>query len=116
LKPERWGSPLVQEKYQEEKACDKRHPYRIIIITNVAILVDRNVTKKEREKIQDSVYRHKTTMEHEMCVDTGNNWSHRKNKGFKEKLGNRTRKIFSSPTKKDDHTWKTTRNTEITVN
>jgi len=33
LKPERWGSLLVQEKYQEEKACDKRHPYRIIIIT-----------------------------------------------------------------------------------
>jgi hypothetical protein len=27
LKPERWGSPLVQEKYREEKACDKRHPY-----------------------------------------------------------------------------------------
>ena len=26
-KPERWGSPLVQEKYQAEKACDKRHPY-----------------------------------------------------------------------------------------
>jgi hypothetical protein len=23
LKPERWGSPLVQEKYQREKACDK---------------------------------------------------------------------------------------------
>jgi hypothetical protein len=32
LKPERWGSLLVQEKYREEKACDKRHPYRIIII------------------------------------------------------------------------------------
>jgi hypothetical protein len=32
LKPERWGSPLVQEKYREEKAYDKRHPYRIIII------------------------------------------------------------------------------------
>jgi len=32
LKPEQWGSPLVQEKYQEEMACDKRHPYRIIII------------------------------------------------------------------------------------
>jgi len=31
LKPERWGPPLVQEKYQEEKACDKRCPYRIII-------------------------------------------------------------------------------------
>jgi hypothetical protein len=27
LKPERWGSPLVQEKYQGEKTCDKRHPY-----------------------------------------------------------------------------------------
>jgi hypothetical protein len=24
LKPERWGSPLVQEKYREEKAYDKR--------------------------------------------------------------------------------------------
>jgi hypothetical protein len=32
LKPERWGSLLFQQKYQEEKACDKRHPYRIIII------------------------------------------------------------------------------------
>jgi hypothetical protein len=37
LKPERWGSLLVQEKYQEEKACDKRHPYRIIIITIIII-------------------------------------------------------------------------------
>jgi hypothetical protein len=24
LKPERWGSLLVQEKYQEEKACENR--------------------------------------------------------------------------------------------
>ena len=32
MKLEQWGSPLVQEKYQEEKVCDKRHPYRIIII------------------------------------------------------------------------------------
>jgi hypothetical protein len=24
LKPEWWGSPRVQEKYQREKACDKR--------------------------------------------------------------------------------------------
>jgi len=37
LKPERWGSPLVQEKYQEEKACDKRHPYQIIIIITAAV-------------------------------------------------------------------------------
>jgi hypothetical protein len=33
LKPEQWELPLVLEKYQEEKACGKRHPYRIIIIT-----------------------------------------------------------------------------------
>jgi hypothetical protein len=32
VKPERWGSLLVQEKYREEKACDKRHPYLTIII------------------------------------------------------------------------------------
>jgi len=23
LKPERWGTPLVQEKYEEEKSCDR---------------------------------------------------------------------------------------------
>ena len=39
LKRERWGSPLVQEKHQEEKACDKRHPYRIIIIMMVIIII-----------------------------------------------------------------------------
>jgi len=27
LKRERWGSPLVQGKYREEKTCDKRHPH-----------------------------------------------------------------------------------------
>jgi len=27
LKPKRWGTPLVQEKYQEENVCDERHPY-----------------------------------------------------------------------------------------
>jgi len=39
LKPELWGSPLGQEKYQEEKACDKRHPYRIIIIVIIIITI-----------------------------------------------------------------------------
>jgi len=39
LKPERWGSPLVQEKYQEERACDKRHPYRIIVIIIIIIII-----------------------------------------------------------------------------
>jgi adenylate cyclase len=37
LKPERWGSTLVQEKYREGKASDKRHPYRTIIITIIII-------------------------------------------------------------------------------
>jgi flagellar basal body-associated protein FliL len=32
LKPERWGSLLVQENNQEEKACDKRRIIIIIII------------------------------------------------------------------------------------
>jgi len=39
LKREQWGSPLVQEKYQEEKACDRRHPYRIIIIIVIIIII-----------------------------------------------------------------------------
>jgi len=39
LKRERWGSPLVQEKYKEEKACDRRHPYRIIIIIIIIIII-----------------------------------------------------------------------------
>jgi len=34
-----WGSLLVQEKYQEEKACDKRHPYRIIIVIIIIIII-----------------------------------------------------------------------------
>jgi len=38
LKPERWGSPLVQEKCREEKACDERHPYRTIIIIIMLLL------------------------------------------------------------------------------
>jgi len=40
LNPEWWGSPLVQEKYQEEKACDKRNPYRIIIIMKIIIILE----------------------------------------------------------------------------
>jgi flagellar basal body-associated protein FliL len=39
LKPERWGSLLVQEKYQEEKACDKTHSYPIIIIIIIIIIM-----------------------------------------------------------------------------
>jgi len=32
-------SPLVEEKYQEEKACDKRHPYRIIMMMMMIIII-----------------------------------------------------------------------------
>jgi len=39
LKPERWESPLVQEKYQEGNVCDKRHPYRIIVIIIIIIII-----------------------------------------------------------------------------
>jgi len=48
LKPERWGSTLVQEKYQAEKACDKRHPYHIIII--IIIIIIGITTHKNRSK------------------------------------------------------------------
>jgi len=42
LKPEQWGSPLVQEKYREEKACDMRQSYRIIIIIIIIIIIVAN--------------------------------------------------------------------------
>jgi hypothetical protein len=59
LKPERWGSPFVQEKYRGEKACDKRHPYRtttttttitkIIIIIMYTLLCFSAKIRKKRE-------------------------------------------------------------------
>jgi len=39
LKRELWGSALVQEKYQEEKACDKRQPYRILLLLLLLIII-----------------------------------------------------------------------------
>jgi len=45
LKRERWGSPLVQEKYREEKACVKGHTYRIIIIIIIIIITTRGGTR-----------------------------------------------------------------------
>jgi uncharacterized membrane protein YbaN (DUF454 family) len=39
LKGERWGSPLVQVKYREEKACDRRQPYRIIMMIIIIIII-----------------------------------------------------------------------------
>jgi len=49
LKLEQWGSPLVQEKYQEENACDKRQPYRIIIII-IIIIITIVVTLKSKKR------------------------------------------------------------------
>jgi len=49
LKPERWGSPLVQEKYQEEKACDKRHPDLIIII--IIIIITTTTSKQKAAQV-----------------------------------------------------------------
>ena len=43
LKPERWGSPLVQEKYRGEKACDKRHPYRTRTTIIIIIIITREI-------------------------------------------------------------------------
>jgi len=38
LKSERWGSPLVREMCQVEKAFDKTHAYSIIIIIIIIII------------------------------------------------------------------------------
>ena len=43
MKPERWGSLLVQENYQEEQACDKRHNNIIIII--IIMIIKRGATR-----------------------------------------------------------------------
>jgi hypothetical protein len=51
LKPERWSSPLVQEKYQEEKACDKRHPYRIIIIIIIIIIIETAANMEQEKRV-----------------------------------------------------------------
>jgi hypothetical protein len=40
LKPEGWGSPLVQGKYQEEKVCDKRYPYRVMMMMMMMIIIN----------------------------------------------------------------------------
>jgi len=61
LKPERWGSPLVQEKYREKKACDKRHPYRKMMMMMMMMIKIRhynkipcgkNITNRNRQQMQ----------------------------------------------------------------
>ena len=80
---------MVQEKYQEEKACDKRHPYRIIIVV-IIIIISKG--------------------------DTSNNCSHwNSNEKLKEKFGSCTRKTFGRFTTKDSYTRNITHNMESTA-
>jgi len=37
VKPEWWGSPLVQEKYQEEKACGDKNNITIMMMIKIII-------------------------------------------------------------------------------
>jgi hypothetical protein len=53
LKPERWGSLLVQEKYQEEKACDKRHPYRMTMMMMMMIII---IIIKRRDCVETAAF------------------------------------------------------------
>ena len=48
MKPEQWGSSLVQEKYREEKVCDKSHPYLIIIIIIIIIIINRDCRRRNK--------------------------------------------------------------------
>ena len=51
MKPEQWESPLVQEKYQEEKACDKRHPYCIMMMMMMMMMMITTTTPPPKEVI-----------------------------------------------------------------
>ena len=54
LKPECWSSPLVQETYQEERACDKWHNHNNnnnTYVIDVAVPLTHNLSKTEAEKI-----------------------------------------------------------------
>jgi hypothetical protein len=40
LKPERWGSPLVQEeKYQDEKSCERDNEIIIVMMMMMTIII-----------------------------------------------------------------------------
>jgi len=39
LKPERWGSPLVQEKYRGEEACDRRRQTTTTTTTTMMMMM-----------------------------------------------------------------------------
>jgi hypothetical protein len=53
LKPERWGSPLVQEKGQGEKACDKRKLNNTTTTTTTTNNNNNNNNNNESTKLRD---------------------------------------------------------------
>jgi len=64
LKPERWGSLLVQEKYREEKACDKKYSYRIIIIIIIIIIIMLLIMRIKTKEEQAHIYGQKSLGSH----------------------------------------------------
>ena len=83
---------MVQENYQDEQACDKRHN-------------NNNINNRDT-----------TNVEPEMYDYTSNNWSHWNSKEkHEEKFGSCTRKTFDRFTTEDSYTWNITHNTESTA-
>jgi len=58
LKPEQWGSPLVQVKCQEEKACDKRHNNNNNKVIPVIIGATRTISKSFRKYVSNIPGKH----------------------------------------------------------
>jgi hypothetical protein len=54
LKPEQWGSLLVQEKYQGEKACDKKQQQQQIIIIIIIIIIKSDDEEEEKENTTET--------------------------------------------------------------
>ena len=82
----------------------------------MALPGDRNVTQKEAEKLSTGfMYRDKTNVEHEMYRTGKIRATGLVTKGFREKLGNHTRKTFNRFITKDSCTWNITHNVESTA-
>jgi hypothetical protein len=91
LKPEQWGSLLVQENNQEGKACDKR---RIIII--IIISTRKKVCIKRQQPVLSGA--------------TGIVM-----KSVRKNLEAITGETFDKFTTEDSYTWNITHNTESTA-
>jgi len=83
LKPERWGSPLVQEKYQEERACDKGHIIIIIMYWNRSILTEKTIPFN----LPDITFMNKKT-KNNFLIDTAVSNTHNLAKSRYQELAN----------------------------